>query len=75
MPLNKRDSKLSLDLEELAKAIEMETEVRTTLSISDTNISTIGGFIVERADSKRRLDSTFEGLLRTRARQLQDRIS
>jgi len=45
------------------------------LSISDTNISTIGGFIVERADSKRRLDSTFEGLLRTRARQLQDRIS
>jgi len=69
--LNKRDSKLNLDLEELARAIEMETGVRTTLSISDTNISTVGGFILESADGKRRLDSTFEGLLRTRARQLQ----
>jgi len=69
--LNKRDSKLNLDLEELARAIEMETGVRTTLSISDTNISTVGGFILESADGKRKLDSTFEGLLRTRARQLQ----
>ena len=69
--LNKRDSKLNLDLEELARAIEMETGVRTTLSISDTNISTVGGFILESADGKRRLDSTFEGLLKTRARQLQ----
>ena len=69
--LNKRDSKLNLDLEELARVIEMETGVRTTLSISDTNISTVGGFILESADGKRRLDSTFEGLLKTRARQLQ----
>jgi len=73
--LNKRDSKLNLDLEELARAIEMETGVRTTLSISDTNISTVGGFILESADGKRRLDSTFEGLLRTRARQLQIKLA
>ena len=55
----------------MARVIEMETGVRTTLSISDTNIPTVGGFILESADGKRRLDSTFEGLLRTRVRQLQ----
>jgi len=49
----------------------METGVRTTLSISNINISTVRGFILKSANGKRGLDSTFEGLLRTRARQLQ----
>ena len=73
--LNEKDSKVTLNLDKLAKEIGSRTKTQTKLILSKNKLSIIGGAMLKTSDGKIIMDNTFDDILRQRERILKSRIS
>ena len=73
--LNKKDSKLLLDLNNLSEVISSKTKTDTKLNLSKDKLSVIGGAMLKTNDSKIIMDNTFDDRLRQKENILKFRIS
>ena len=73
--LNRKDSKLPLDLNKLSKKINSITKKNTKLKLSTEKNQSIGGVMLKTSDSKIILDSTFDDLLKQREKMIKNKIS
>ena len=62
--LNEKDSKLSLNLAEIAKKVSAKTQTKAKLSLSKETIPAIGGTTVRTKDGRTIMDNTFDDILR-----------
>ena len=73
--LTKKDSKLPLDLNKLAKKIGKKTKTNVKLNLSKEKIQAIGGAILRTSDGKVIMDNTFDDILKQKEKILNDKIS
>jgi vacuolar-type H+-ATPase subunit E/Vma4 len=73
--LNKKDSKLPLNLSIIAKKIGSKTKTKVKLTLSKEKIQVIGGAMLRTSDGKVIMDNTFDDILRQKEKILKDKIS
>jgi V/A-type H+-transporting ATPase subunit E len=73
--LNRKDSKLPLNLNKLSKKINSITKKNTKLKLSTEKNQSIGGVMLKTSDSKIILDSTFDDLLKQKEKMIKNKIS
>ena len=73
--LNKKDSKLPLNLTKISKKINSITKKNTKLKLSTEKNQAIGGVILKTSDSKIILDNTFDDLLKQKEKIIKNKIS
>ena len=64
--LNEKDSRLPLNLAEIAKKVSAKTQTKANLSLLKETIPAIGGAIVRTKDGRTLMDNTFDDILRQR---------
>jgi len=72
--LNEPDSKLQLNLENVAKEITAKTGIETKLSLSQEHIQN-AGVVVKTVDNKIFVDNTFESILKRQEKELKIKIA
>ena len=73
--LNEKDTKLSLDLHNLAEIISLKTKTKVKLNLSKDKLHVIGGAILRTDNGKIIMDNTFDDILRQKENILKFRIS
>lgn len=73
--LNRKDSKLPLNLAELSKKISSITKNKTKIKLSTEKNQTIGGVMLKTSDNKIILDNTFDDLLKQKEKMIKNKIS
>ncbi|MFQ6050298.1 MAG: V-type ATP synthase subunit E [Candidatus Hydrothermarchaeota archaeon] len=61
-------------LDDVAKEIEKETKVKTSITLSEDNISGLGGVIVKTKDRKMEVDNTYEERIRRQTEALRAEV-
>lgn len=73
--LNKKDSKLPLNLAQLSKKISSITKNNTKIKLSSEKNQAIGGVMLKTSDGKIILDNTFNDLLKQKEKMIMNKIS
>ena len=73
--LNRKDSKLQLDLTKLSKKISSITKNNTKIKLSTEKNRSIGGIMLKTSDRKIILDYTFDDLLKQKEKMIKNEIS
>nr|MDO8132776.1 V-type ATP synthase subunit E family protein [Candidatus Njordarchaeum guaymaensis] len=70
-----KDQKISIDLDSVSKRVEKETGKKTSISVSQGNVRSIGGVITRKTDGSIMIDNTFEARIERALRDIRMQVA